>query len=389
VDTTRVLYVCPLPFFAFPPWTVCTQIINHLDRQRFQALVVAGEATEGEMGLADPEATPNARFPLAGPTELAQSLLRIRHFALDQGAQVVHVDEDYWSMVVGTAVAKAAGVPLVVHHHASPRMYTGARRALLLGGARLAARNVGVSRFIANELVLAGAPRTDWVLNGVDCERFNPAVDGSAVRAEYGLGPEHIVVLQLGRLWRPKRQEDLVRAFAIAHAQVPQLRCLVLGWDDPRYKGSFASYRDELRQLSRDLGVAEEVIFAQPRPDAPQVHAAADIFGFPSVDEPCGLVVLEAMATGRPMVGVRSGGLPELVDDGETGFLVTPGSAEELAERLVRLATDEALRRTMGAAAREAARHRFQLSQLTRGFEAVYESVVRGSLDRPFGQLGT
>jgi glycosyltransferase involved in cell wall biosynthesis len=388
VETSRILYVYPQPFFGFPPWTVCAQIINNLDRQRFQALVVAGEGTEGELGLADPGATPTARFPLASSAQLARSLLRIRRFALDQGAQLVHVNEDLLSMVAGTAVARAAGLPLLVHHHASPRMYTGVRRALLLGGARLAARNVGVSRFIANELLAAGAPRTDWVLNGVDSQRFSPAVDGGALRAEYGLGREHIVVLQLARLWRPKRQEDLVRAFAIAHARVPQLRCLMLGWDDPRYQGPFASYRDELRQLSRDLGVGEEVLLARPRPDAPQIHAACDIFGFPSVDEPCALVVLEALATGKPVVGVRAGGVPELVTDGETGFLVTPGSAEELAERLVRLATDEALRRKMGAAAREAALHRFQLSQLTKGFEAVYEAVLRGKDHRPFGQPG-
>jgi hypothetical protein len=265
-------------------------------------------------------------------------------------------------------------------------MHRGARHALLTWGSSLAARNVGVSRFIANDLMAAGVKRTDWVLNGVDTGRFNPAVDGSALRREYGLSPEHVVVLQLGRLWRPKRQEDMLRGFARAHARVPQLRCLMVGWDDPRYEGAYASYREELRQLSRDLGVEDQVILARARPEAAELHAAADIFCFPSIDEPCGLVVLEALAAGKPVVAVRSGGVVELVSDGETGFLVAPADAGQLAAKLVALACDESLRHSLGAAARESALHKFQLSAMAEGFEAIYESVVSAGATRPFGQ---
>ena len=372
---TNVLFTYPQPDFAQPPWSVCAQIARHLDSSRFQSFVAAAEDTAGKAGI---EGTANiARFPLGTPAQIARSLPRLASFVVGNCIDVVHANEDPRSLALGLAISRGTGRPLVVHHHAPPKIFGGLRRRLLKIGASLAARNVGVSRFIADELRAFGARRTRFVLNGVDAKRFSPKIDGARIRREYGIAPDEILVLQLARFWRNKRQEDLVRAMAIAMRRAPKLKALLVGSDDERYDGAFTSYREEVKSLARELGVADRIIVAHARPDAPALHAAADIFAFPSVDDPCALVVLEVLASGKPFVGARSGGTPELIDDGVTGLLVPPRSPGDLAEKLVLLANDTVLRRRLGEAARASALREFPEGKVARGFSEIYEETAR------------
>ncbi|MBS2031073.1 MAG: glycosyltransferase family 4 protein [Deltaproteobacteria bacterium] len=372
---TNVLFTYPQPDFALPPWSVCAQIARHLDTNRFQSFVAAAEDTAGKAGV---EGTADvARFPLGSPAQIARSLPRLASFVVGNCIDVVHANEDARSLALGLALSRGTGRPLVVHYHATPKIYRGARRRLLKLGASLAARNVGVSRFIADELSAIGVRRTGFVLNGVDARRFSPQIDGSRIRREYGVAPDDVLVLQLARFWRPKRQEDLVRAMAIALRRAPKLKALLVGWDDPRYDGAFTSYREEVKSLARELGIVDRIIVANARPEAPELHAAADIFAFPSVDDPCALVILEVLASGKPFVGARSGGTPELIDEGVTGLLVPPRAPGDLAEKLVLLANDAGLRRRLGDAARASALKDFPEGNVARGFGEIYEETAR------------
>jgi glycosyltransferase involved in cell wall biosynthesis len=260
------------------------------------------------------------------------------------------------------------------------------QRGVLFGASRVAAANIGVSKFIADELVLGGVParKVSYVLNAVDGANFSPDNDGSGVRAEFGFGPNDVVALQLARVWRPKRQEDFVRALALAREHDSRLKGLVVGWDDPQYDGTYATYRDELRALAASLGIAEHVHFHPARPDAAAVMAAADIVCLPSVDEPCALVVFEALATGKAFIGARSGGTPEVVQDGRTGLLHDPMSARSLADAIVQFAADPAKRATFGAAARADMLASFTEARLAANFANVYRAVRdRGPLPAP------
>jgi glycosyltransferase involved in cell wall biosynthesis len=267
-------------------------------------------------------------------------------------------------------------------------MYVGARLQFTRALGNLADLNVGVSEFVGRDIRRLGIdPRkVACVHNGTPPERFHPGVDGARLRREYGVREEDVLALQLARIWQPKRQEDFVRALAIARTQQPQLRGLIVGWDDPRYTGSFSSYRAEIEQLARELGLGDALIIGKARPEAPELHAAADIFVLPSIHEPFGLVVVEAMASERPVVAARSGGIPEIIEDGRSGFLVPVRSPDEIAERLVRLAASPALRAKIGREARKRVLDCFTEAHVAAQFARVYEALARGadvSLDAP------
>ena len=186
---------------------------------------------------------------------------------------------------------------------------------------------------------------------GVDVEKFRSDVDGTAVRDRYGLG-ERPVVVCVSRLVPRKGQDTLIRAFPDVVRQVPDAMLLIV---------SGGPYRDKLKALARDSGVGEHIVFtgSVPYDELPTYYAAGDVYAMPCrtrgrvLDvEGLGIVYLEASASGKPVVAGDSGGAPDAVLDGETGYVVGGRDVTTLAKRLVELLDDRALAAGMGAAGR-------------------------------------
>ena len=125
------------------------------------------------------------------------------------------------------------------------------------------------------------------------------------------------------------------------------------------------------------MGLERKVLFLGIRDDVPQLLAASDVFVLSSDYEGVPLTVLEAMAAGKPVVATAVGGVPELIEDGETGILVPPRNPEALAQGILRLAKDASLRQRMGKAARERAQERFDISRTAREYEALYLRLLK------------
>src|SRR5206468_425081 len=136
------------------------------------------------------------------------------------------------------------------------------------------------------------------------------AVDGEAVRRELDLGPTDPLVVMTAQLVAWKRQAVLIDAFRSVAARHPNARLMLVGreWNQPG-----DPYTAQLEHQVAEAALEEQVIFAGHRSDVPAILAAADIFALPSVDDPCPLAILEAMAMGKPIVAVRAGGAPEQV----------------------------------------------------------------------------
>ena len=186
---------------------------------------------------------------------------------------------------------------------------------------------------------------------GVDVEKFRPDVDGAAVRERYGLGVRPVVVC-VSRLVPRKGQDTLIRAFPDVVRQVPDAMLLIV---------SGGPYRDKLKALARDSGVGEHIVFtgSVPYDELPTYYAAGDVYAMPCrtrgkvLDvEGLGIVYLEASASGKPVVAGDSGGAPDAVLDGETGYVVGGRDVTTLAKRLVELLDDRGLAARMGAAGR-------------------------------------
>ncbi|MFJ4679454.1 glycosyltransferase family 4 protein [Kitasatospora sp. NPDC088783] len=205
---------------------------------------------------------------------------------------------------------------------------------------------------IARAVGPAAARRMVQLPPGVDESTFRPDSGGDAVRARLGLS-ERPVVVCVSRLVPRKGQDTLIRALPRVLAAQPDAVLLIVGG---------GPYRAELEKLVDTVGVRSSVVFtgAVPWEELPAHYGAGDVFAMPcrtrrgGLDvEGLGIVYLEASATGLPVVAGDSGGAPDAVREGETGYVV-PGRGGEalLAERLVRLLGDEGLRREMGGAGR-------------------------------------
>lgn len=200
---------------------------------------------------------------------------------------------------------------------------------------------------IAAALTPAAAERMVQLPPGVDEKTFHPESGGDLVRARLGLTDRPVVVC-VSRLVPRKGQDTLILAMPAILAEVPDAVLLIVGG---------GPYEGELRKLAAGTGVLDSVRFtgAVPWAELPAHYGAGDVFAMPcrtrrgGLDvEGLGIVYLEASATGLPVVAGDSGGAPDAVLDGETGWVVRGGSAEEAAERIALLLGDAELRRRMG-----------------------------------------
>jgi glycosyltransferase involved in cell wall biosynthesis len=233
---------------------------------------------------------------------------------------------------------------------------------------------VAMSRRIRDEIVRAGvAPeRVAHIPHGVDTDRFRPPGPGEkeALRRALGL-PGGLVAVFTGRLLRGKGLETLLGAFAQVAATRPDLHVVLVGSGE----GQALSVEEELRAEVGERGLAERVTFAG-RLDAVEGHLrAADLFVFPSVFEGLGISLVEASACGLPAVASRTGGIVDVVEDGRSGLLVTPGRVDELVRALTSLARDADARERMGARARARALERFDERDATRRYIALFQEV--------------
>jgi glycosyltransferase involved in cell wall biosynthesis len=259
-------------------------------------------------------------------------------------------------------------VPIVAHHHhldPSPLNRLIERR--VVDGAD---RVVVGSEFARRQLAAELGCRTDHVAvvpYGVD-ERFAPAPRRSDLVARYGLGTGP-VVLFLGGLKPRKNLPVLLDVFARVVAGTPAARLVIAGG---------GPLRADLERRARALGLGPRVVFTGYVAEAEKVahFNLADVFVFPSAMEGFGLAVGEAMSCGLPIVASDRGSIPEILVDGESGFLVDPGAPARFAERLSSLLADATLRATLGRAARARIDARFRWERCVAGTTAVYAETL-------------
>jgi glycosyltransferase involved in cell wall biosynthesis len=207
----------------------------------------------------------------------------------------------------------------------------------------------------------------DIVHPPVDVERFRPA-QGAYTRVGPLDAPVIGTVCHLNRL---KGVDVLLRVARQVKDELPGAQFVVVGPSVPSQRGYFR----DLRDLRARLGLEETVTFAGPREDVPEVLQRLDIFVLTSRNESAPMVVLEAMATGLPVVASRVGGVVELVRDGVDGILCDAGNVAQFSEAIVGLARDPGVRRDLGVSARASVQDRFALSIVAAKTAALLRDV--------------
>lgn len=219
------------------------------------------------------------------------------------------------------------------------------------------------------------ADRITRICNGVDTDRFAPVLAGrEPPEGSPFTEPGLFVVGTVGRMQAVKAQTLLVDAFIAALQTAPQLRDrlrLVLAGDGP--------LRADCAARLQAAGALDLAWLAGERRDVPAIMRGLDAFVLPSLAEGISNTILEAMASGLPVLATRVGGNPELLDEGQTGLLVDAGSVESLRDGLLRLAGDPAAAAAMGRAGRQRAEQQFSINGMVNAYAGVYDALLKAS----------
>ncbi len=231
---------------------------------------------------------------------------------------------------------------------------------------------VSISAYVEKRLSLftgLSPPKVRTIYNGVDTSYFNPSLDATEFRRGIGL-EDDFVILYVGRLAWNKGIPDLIKSIQVVSKKVPNAKLLVCG------KGRMEG---ELKKQVEALGLERNVRFTGlvPQEDLPLYYASSDIVAAPSIFEPFGLVLLEALAMGKPVVATNVGGIPEVIKDFETGLLVPPHDSSSIAQAIIRLKEDESLGERLGKRGRELVEGKFSLEKMAEATWSCYKSITR------------
>jgi len=294
-----------------------------------------------------------------------RAIVRLRHIIDAERIALVHSNSTQAHLAAGVA-ARRCRVPAIWHVRDLTPL-RGLGRYL----SRHADSIVAISRAVAAHLYAQAVEphKVSVIYNGIDAETYaarakeNPFAREASTR----------LVTMAAQMVPWKRHEDFIRAMSVAQKMVPEGRGLIVGADIFREE---AAYRARLERLARELGAAQWLVFLGYRADLPAILGASDVVVVPSAAEPFGRVALEAMALGRPVVGTRAGGLPELVIEGETGLLVGPGDWRALGAAIARLLQDTSLAIRLGQQGMRRVREQFGIAATVRALEDLYQKML-------------
>ncbi len=282
--------------------------------------------------------------------------------------------------ILGRVAAGRLGIPAVhtIHgasfHFGQGRLTQALFRAAEKFAARYCDRFISVCDAMTDRYVAAGiAPRERFVTvySGMDVEPFlRPSRSPEQVRRELGFGPEHVVIGKVARLFHLKGHEFVLRAAPTVVRAVPNVRFLFVG---------DGILRPQLERQLAEAGLSEYFVFVglAPPERVPELIHAMDVVVHTSLWEGLARVLPQALIAAKPVVSYDVDGAREVVLPGQTGFLLPPQSVDELAQALIRLATDGALRRRLGEEGRRRFTEQFRHQNMTAQIRHVYQQVLQ------------
>ena len=234
-----------------------------------------------------------------------------------------------------------------------------------------------VSGFLRRKTVEVFRPQRaiEVIPNFVDTARYAPRPNG-VDRSRFARKGDRILI-HISNFRPSKRVEDVVRVFAAVRKEVPSVLLMVGDGAD----------RTRSREIACSLGVERHVRYLGTLDDVEDILSLGDLFLLTSENESFGLAALEAMSSGVPVIGTTAEGLPELIRDGETGYLLPVGDVAGMARRAIELLSDEPRRAAMGAESRRIAIDRYEASSVVPMYEAFYARVAGQPAAPPSGHL--
>ena len=308
-----------------------------------------------------------------------ETVASVADWIADRGIALLHTHSNRPNVVgrMAGALFRSQGLAVVAHYHnqyddkweRDPAMLSLERRLVASTDAMIAVSE-SVRRHVADNIGV-DEQRIDVIPNGVDASAFT-GVDRSDARRALLLDATRPVVGLIGRITEQKGQEDFVEAALAIAVDRPEPLFVMVGFAED------AELQQRLRQKIAVFGLSDRIRFLGNRDDMASVYAALDLVVAPSRWEGFGMMLIEAMAAGRPIVATRVGAIPEIVRDGRTGVLVEPRDAQALARAITGMLDDPQRRIAMGEAG-QLESIRYGWSNATAQTAAVYERALQRS----------
>lgn len=305
------------------------------------------------------------------PLLMVRAILELRRVIRDRRFDIVHTHSSV-AGVIGRIAAATSRVPVIIHHvhgwglqeHMSVAMkctYLGLERMC----ARFTDRLIAVSwPTLQNGLAhsIGSKDKYSLIYNGIDLQRFGQQMAMQNMRRELGLEPQSKLVGMIGRLDRQKNPADLIRAAALVVKQFPGVQFLIVG------EGAL---RSECEQLMNEFHLEKHCKLIGFRNDVERLLPLLTMVASTSLWEGLPVVFQEAMCAGKPIVANNVDGVSDVVQNDQTGYLVTPHDPQDMADAILRLLKDEELCRRFGARARQSSA-RFSLQRMLDQIESLY-----------------
>jgi glycosyltransferase involved in cell wall biosynthesis len=296
------------------------------------------------------------------------TILRLSFFVVRNKVEVLHTSDKIRSVFICYSVSVLTGRPFVYHVH-GPYVANMLNRLALDRAQAIVANSHAMKADYVRQIGHA-MDRIQVVHNGTETMTN---MDGPDMRRQLGIDREAVVVGISSRLAPRKGQEEFLRAAARVLEQAPATWFIVAG-DDSIEDGN-RGYQDRLKALAVSLGIAHRVKFLGFCDDMNPVYRTMDIAVDAAWEEAFGMVVIEPMVFGKPVIATNAGGIREIVDNGRNGLLVQPKNIEALSEAMLSLVLDGSLRRRLGDCARVAVAERFDAETHAELLSTVLESA--------------
>lgn len=354
-------------------------ILKHLSRAHFEPYVCAMQTKDGNP-IADEIRALGVPVECLNIKHLREldAIPRLTSYLKSIRADLVHTQLEA-ANILGNISAKLLRLPSVCTIHVMPSLDVKTKTKLHQKVEWFTLRHfcdrvIAVSEEARQyHLSISGASngQVKTIYNGIDLTTFSNmdlAQERSQVRAELGIPPEADVLVTVAVLRPPKGMQFLIRAMPAILASHPNTYYLVVG---------SGSHREALVEEVSRAGVNERIIFAGMRKDVPRLLAASDIFVLPTLTEALPTVLAEAMAARLPLIASRVGGIPEMIIEGQNGFLVEPEDQESLSRVCIRLLKHQEERATMGSEGWRIVNQKFSIQRQVEQLKDLYLEQLR------------
>jgi glycosyltransferase involved in cell wall biosynthesis len=349
-DSARI-YVIPR-MFNYAHWIKATRIINRVRFMFLRKLII---------------------YLLSGVRSLVNTvyIARLVNVILKEKVDIVHVNNGMSNL--GPIIAAILlGRKCIVHFHGLGK--PGFIQRLLLFKVH---KYIAISQYLSEALVENGFPTDRMVVipNPVQ-ETHALSMNGLDMHRQYGLGSEDKVFGIVGRIVRWKGHIEFLKAAFLALDMVPDSKALIVG----DFSDGNLGYQEQIINIVEESGFKDRVIMTGYLENLGSIYSIMDVCVHASIKpEPFGLVIIEAMANGVPVIASDLGAPKEIITDGANGYLINPESTEKLAEMIVSLLTDEELKKKIGNKGREHVQDNYQVNKYARSVEKIYSELLEKS----------